>query len=67
MAFNLAWGVGSWVSGIWQTQGQFALLFVASASLSLVTAGVLHVLFGGLTPAESTPPRLGRPIITPAE
>jgi predicted MFS family arabinose efflux permease len=46
MAFNLAWGVGSWISGLWQTEGQFALVFVVSAAFYLASVGSLQGLFG---------------------
>ena len=45
MVFNLSWGVGSWVSGMWQTEGQFALVFVVSAVFYLASVGSLHGLF----------------------
>lgn len=46
MAFNLSWGLGSWVSGIWQTQGQFALVIMVSAGFYLASAALLQALFG---------------------
>lgn len=46
MVFNLAWGIGSWVSGVWQTQGLVALVFCVSAAFYLVSAGSLQLLFG---------------------
>lgn len=46
MVFNLSWGVGSWVSGIWQTQGLFALVFLVSAAFYLASVVSLQILFG---------------------
>jgi MFS family permease len=50
MLFNLAWGVGSWVSGLWQTQGHFTLVFVASAAFFLAAVGSLQILYGRTRP-----------------
>ncbi len=46
MLFNLSWGLGSWVSGIWQTEGRFALVFGVCAAFYLGSALLLQVLFG---------------------
>lgn len=55
MAFNLSWGVGSWVSGMWQTQGQFTLVFVVSAVFYLAAVGSLQGLFGNVRLPEASP------------
>ncbi len=62
MFFNLAWGLGSWVSGIWQTEGQFALMFGVCAGFYLGSALLLQTLFGNerkpepeLKPEAATP------------
>jgi MFS family permease len=55
MVFNLSWGVGSWVSGMWQSQGQFELVFAVSAVFFLAAAGSLHVLFGQTQRPEPAP------------
>ncbi len=64
MAFNLSWGAGSWISGVWQTQGQFALVFLASAAFFLAAVGSLQGLFGNdRLPEESPEPSpASRPI-----
>lgn len=46
MGFNLAWGVSSWVSGMWQTQNQLAWVFATSAGFFLVSAFSLYWFFG---------------------
>jgi predicted MFS family arabinose efflux permease len=58
MGFNLAWGVGSWASGIWQTQGQFNLVYGLSAGIFMASAWLLQWLFGSgqSAPAPSTGP-----------
>jgi predicted MFS family arabinose efflux permease len=53
MVFNLAWGVASWFSGLWQTQGQFTLVFVVSGGFFLASAISLQVLFGRVRPPEA--------------
>lgn len=54
MVFNLFWGIGSWVSGLWQTQGQLALVFGVSAFFFLASAGSLQILFGHLPIREAS-------------
>ncbi|MGB8646253.1 MAG: MFS transporter [Anaerolineae bacterium] len=46
MGFNVAWGIGSWVSGLWQTNGQFGLVFLVSTAFYLVSALLWQWLFG---------------------
>jgi MFS family permease len=53
MVFNLAWGAGSWVSGLWQTQGQFSLVFVVSALFYFASVASLQVLFGRTKRSEA--------------
>jgi MFS family permease len=68
MVFNLSWGVGSWVSGMWQAQGQFALVFGASAGFYLVSVVLLQLLFGERRAArESLPAGVTVPVGSPAE
>lgn len=45
MGFNLAWGIGSWVSGIWQTGEQAAIVFISSAAFSALAAGAMYALY----------------------
>jgi MFS family permease len=46
MVFNLAWAAASGVSGIWQTQGNFTWVFVASGGFYLLSVWLLYVFFG---------------------
>ncbi len=55
MLVNLTWGIGSWVSGIWQTEGNYALVFIGSAAFYLVAAALLQVLFGARHGAAAQP------------
>lgn len=45
MGFNLAWGVSSWVSGVWQTQEQLIWVFVASAGFFVLSNALLYRFF----------------------
>lgn len=66
MGFNLAWGVGSWVSGMWQTAELVSLVFAASAAFSALAIGAMFLLFG--SGARSTKAReTTRPVGVPAE
>ncbi len=46
MGFNLAWGVSSWISGVWQTENNLAWVFVASAGFYLASTFALQWFFG---------------------
>jgi len=53
MVFNLAWAATSWISGIWQTQGNFAWVFVASGGFYLLSVWLLHIFFGNAPASKS--------------
>lgn len=56
MVFNLAWGMGSWVSGVWQTNGQFGLVFIASAAFYLLSTFLFQSFFGKLSQPHALKP-----------
>lgn len=45
MAFSLAWGVGSFISGNWQTSGQYSWVFGVSAFFYAISLVLLFVFF----------------------
>lgn len=46
MGVNVAWGIGSWVSGRWQTNGWFPLVFGVSIAFYLFSGLLWQWLFG---------------------
>lgn len=66
MGFNLAWGVSSWVSGVWQTENQLVWVFLASAGFFLASTIALHLFFA--TPHQKPHPEQGTHVmIAPAD
>lgn len=45
MGFSLAWGIGSWISGNWQTSGQYGWVFGVSAFFYAASLILLFVMF----------------------
>jgi MFS family permease len=66
MGFNLAWGTGSWVSGIWQSENQFAIVFIVSAGFGVLGIGTMYYFFGRTARAPKLE-NVTRPIGSPAE
>lgn len=66
LGFNLAWGTGSWVSGIWQSENQFAVVFLVSAIFGALAIGVMYYLFGrGMR--SDVAEKITHPVAAPAE
>lgn len=66
MGFNLAWGVSSWLSGMWQTENNLAWVFVASAGFYLVSTIALQWVFGKRNEPRATE-NMRRVIVQPSE
>lgn len=46
MGFNFAWGVSSWVSGVWQSDNQLLWVYAASGGFSVLAILALQYFFG---------------------
>ncbi|MBI4672319.1 MAG: MFS transporter [Chloroflexi bacterium] len=66
MGFNFAWGVSSWVSGVWQSENQLLWVYVASAGFSVLAIGAMQYFFGGAA-ARRAVQTAKRPLGSPAE
>lgn len=66
MGFNLAWGISSWVSGVWQSENQFAPVFVASAGFGLLATFLFHRFHGNSEKIRAAQ-TVTRPLGSPAE
>ncbi len=63
MGFNVAWGAGSWLSGLWQTSGLFPLVFGVSTAFYLASALLWQWLFKGQENASVQEPALVKVLV----
>lgn len=54
MGFNFAWGVSSWISGVWQSDNQLLWVYAGSAGFSVVAIVALQYLFARTTVRPAT-------------
>lgn len=62
MGFNLAWGVSSWVSGVWQTQNEWLWVFLVGAFFTLLSAATMQWFFAAR--GEKAPAVISAPVGT---